>query len=199
MIQRNDDPGRPPSHIPYTQANLEKRMAQAGAELGAYLASDPGVQAAGTALEQAMAKLQMAEDRKANVPYPGFTQRAPQRLRDWQGAVSDVEAAKAEVVIAEKAWRVAQNDAAAARHSAQRQNQEKERASRLEAEQARHAMLEEAEEREKAWAAYVAVGGTREMFDSWFPVHYKRVIAARAQERMGAQTRELRASGKYQL
>lgn len=198
-MEMKEDPGRYPTHVPYTQTNLEKRMAAQGAELGSYLAADPGVQAAGAALEQAQARLQMAEDRKGNVPYPNTPSRSSQRLREWQNAVSSVAAAKVEVATAQKAFWAAQNDAAAARHSAGQHKEEKERATRLEAEQARHAMLEESAAMEKAWSAYVAVGGTREMFDAYWPGHWKRIVAARAEERVGAQERELRASGRYQL
>jgi membrane-bound lytic murein transglycosylase len=198
-MKKTDDPGRPPSHVPYTAANLEKRLAAAGAELGAYLAADPGVQAAGTALEQAQARLQIALDRKAAVPYPGFTQRAPQRLREWQAAVSDVEQSKAEVAVAEKAWRVAQNDAAAARHSAQRQTQEQERAKLQEREAAQHAMLEEAAFKEQAWAAAIASGSTREQFDKMFEGLWRAELRRRTEARMGQERAAMIASGRYQF
>jgi len=190
---------RMPSQIAYTPANLEKRLAAAGAELGAYLAADPGVQAARADLERAQALLQLAKDRKAAIPYPTGPKPTPQRLREWQAAVSAQAAAEGEVEVAQKTFWAAQNDAAAARRSAGQHQEEKERADRLEAEAARHSMLEEANFREQAWAAAIASGSTREQFDKMFETMWRAELRRRTEARMGAQTRELRQSGKYQL
>ena len=155
--------------------------------------ADP-VEEAGRALQQAQARLQLAESRRATIPYD---HRQPQRLREWRAAVSDVEAAKVAVVTAEKAFRVAKNDAAGARIQAGFRAKEKERTERQEREQKLHADLEEAGFREKAWSAYVAEGGTREGFESAFPGLWRGELARRTKERMGAQEKEFRASGRY--
>jgi len=157
--------------------------------------SDP-VEEAGKALEQAQARLQLAESRKSTIPYD---HRQPQRLREWKAAVSDVEAAKVAVKTAEKAWNVARNDAASARIQAGFRAKEKERTEQQEREQKQHADLEEAAFRERAWSAYVAEGGTRDQFDKAFEGMWRAELRRRTEARMGAQERELRASGRYQL
>src|SRR6266567_912380 len=155
--------------------------------------SDP-VEEAGKALEQAQARLQLAESRKSTIPYD---HRQPQRLREWKAAVSDVEAAKVAVKTAEKAWNVARNDAASARIQAGFRAKEKERTEQQEREQKQHADLEEAAFRERAWSAYVAEGGTRDQFDKAFEGMWRAELRRRTEARMGAQERELRASGRY--
>ena len=157
--------------------------------------SDP-VEEAGKVLQQAQAKLQLAESRKATIPYD---HRHPQRLREWKAAVADVEAAKVGVATAEKAFNVARNDAASARIQAGFRAQEKERTERQEREQKLHADLEEAGFREKAWSAFVAEGGTKEGFEKAFEGMWRAELRRRTEARMGAQERELRASGRYQL
>ncbi len=155
--------------------------------------SDP-VEEAGKALLEAQARLQLAESRKSTIPYD---HRHPQRLREWRAAVSEVEAAKVAVKTAERSFHVARNDAASARIQAGFRAKEKERTERLEAEQKRHADLEEAGFRERAWSAFVAEGGTADQFESAFPGLWRGELARRTKEHMGAQERELRASGRY--
>ena len=157
--------------------------------------SDP-VEEAGRALSQAQAHLQLAESRKATLPYD---HRHPQRLAEWRAAVSDVEAAKVAVKTAEKAFHVARNDAASARIQAGFRAKEKERTERQEREQAQHAMLEEAAFQERCWSAFTAEGGTREQFDAAFPGMWRAELKRRSEARMGQQEKELRASGRYQL
>ncbi|SRR6266702_2172311 len=157
--------------------------------------ADP-VEEAGRALQQAQARLQLAESRRATIPYD---HRQPQRLREWRAAVSEVEAAKVGVATAERAFNVARNDAASARIQAGFRAKEKERTEQQEREQKQHAMLEEAAYQERAWSAYVAEGGSRAEFDKAFPGLWHAELKRRTLERMGAQERELRASGRYQL
>ncbi len=157
--------------------------------------SDP-VEEASKALQQAQARLTLAESRKATVPYD---HRHPSRLREWRAAVSDVEAAKVAVKTAEKAWSVARNDAASARIQAGFRAKEKERTEQQEREQKLHADLEEAGFRERAWSAFTAEGGTKEGFEKAFEGMWRAELKRRTEARMGAQERELRASGRYQL
>ncbi len=157
--------------------------------------SDP-VEEAGRALSQAQAKLQLAESRKATIPYD---HRHPSRLREWRAAVSEVEAAKVAVKTAEKAFHVARNDAASARIQAGFRAKEKERTEQQEREQKLHADLEEAGFRERAWSAFVAEGGTRDQFDKAFEGLWRSELRRRTEARMGQQERELRQSGRYQL
>jgi hypothetical protein len=201
MRENNNEWWRPPGTniVNYTQATRAQRLSEADRALVEELEKDSDVQAARAALEQAQAKLQLAQAHRNTVPYVAYNRRNDQRHRDWQNAVAAVQEAKGAVATAEKALGVARNDAASARIQGRFRQEEKERAERQEREQAQFAMLEEAEAKEKAWAAYVAVGGTADMFESYWPGHWKRIVAARAEERLGAQERELRASGRYQL
>jgi len=157
--------------------------------------SDP-VEEAGKALLAAQARLQLAESRKSTIPYD---HRQPQRLAEWRAAVSEVEAAKVGVATAEKAFNVARNDAASARIQAGFRAKEKERTERQERAQKLHADLEEAGFRERAWSAFVAEGGTRDQFEKAFEGMWRAELRRRTEARMGAQERELRASGRYQL
>ncbi len=114
----------------------------------------------------------------------------PRHACNWQRAANP---------LFEKAWNVARNDAASARIQAGFRAKEKERTEQQEREQKQHADLEEAAFRERAWSAYVAEGGTRDQFDKAFEGMWRAELRRRTEARMGAQERELRASGRYQL
>ena len=146
MTERNDERGRPPGTniANYTPATRAQRLGEADKALQEELEKDSGVQAARATLEQAQAKLTLAQQYRNTVPWAPYERRNDQRHRDWQNAVQAVQEAKGAVAVAEKAYHAARNDAAASRTSARFRTEEDARRKRQEAEQERHAMLEEA-------------------------------------------------------
>ncbi len=201
MTERNDERGRPPGTniANYTPATRAQRLGEADKALQEELEKDSGVQSARATLEQAQAKLELAQQHRNTIPWAPYNRRNDQQYRTWQNAVAGVTAGKEAVRTAEKAVRMALNDAAASRTSARFRAQEQERTARQEAEVARHSMLEEAAFHEAAFSAHIASGGTKESFDSAFPGLWRAELARRTKERMGQQEKELRASGRYQL
>jgi len=200
MTERNDERGRPPGTniANYTPATRAQRLGEADKALQEELEKDSGVQAARATLEQAQAKLTLAQQYRNTVPWAPYERRNDQRHRDWQNAVQAVQEAKGAVAVAEKAYHAARNDAAASRTSARFRTEEDARRKRQEAEQERHAMLEEATAKEKAYAAWLAVGGQGgDAFDSVWPGMWKAELKRRTEARVGEQERELRASGRY--
>ncbi len=199
MTERNDERGRPPGTniANYTPATRAQRLGEADKALQEELEKDSGVQSARATLEQAQAKLELAQQHRNTIPWAPYNRRNDQQYRTWQNAVAGVTAGKEAVRTAEKAVRMALNDAAASRTSARFRAQEQERVARQEAEVARHSMLEEAAFKEQAYAAHLAVGGDRDTFDSVFPSMWKAELKRRTSERMGEQERQLRASGRY--
>jgi len=200
MTERNDDAHHPRgSQVDYTPATRAQRLGEADKALQEELEKDSGVQSARAALSQAQAKLELAQQHRNTIPWAPYNRRNDQQYRTWQNAVAGVTAGKEAVRTAEKAVRMALNDAAASRTSARFRAQEQERTARQEAEVARHSMLEEAAFHEAAFSAHIASGGTKESFDSAFPGLWRAELARRTKERMGQQEKELRASGRYQL
>ncbi len=201
MTERNNDPWQPrgTNLVNYTPDTRAQRLGEADKALQEELEKDSGVQAARATLEQAQAKLELAQQHRNTIPWAPYNRRNDQQYRTWQNAVAGVTACKEAVKTCEKAVRMALNDAAASRTSARFRAQEQERTARQEAEVARHSMLEEAAFKEQAYAAHLAIGGNRDTFDSAFPSMWKAELRRRTEVRMGEQTRQLRASGRYQL
>jgi hypothetical protein len=164
MMNTQDDPA--------FRARLEAMSAQSEKEIG----SDPGVQSAQWALDQARGTLEQVETRVHSTP-----------LYQRGRYLDQLSAAKQAVSDAETALRSAENTAARNRWQGQLQAQRDAQQKERDQVQQQYAAQEEAQAKEQLKASWLVAGGTEAGFTKAWPDLWQKEVERRTLARQAAQ------------